>query len=226
MVVVNQATTMHTTPNVVPLHRGFVMRDYRLDLSFADGTVFFGTVSAISHEMAEEVACSRAHQRPEHIVRSDSRPMPLNNGFSDTLPTLDTSSALADMANALRRSEAVAEDLAAPAAPVPASLLHRAATAVRQLDAPAGCQGTGCRQGRDMPACDCNLLGRWRASQRAHQQQPLPAAIPQRRAHTASDVIGEMRIPLRRRDLVLAALAVTLSAVAIVLWSMPATWAS
>ena len=174
---------MARSAQVIPLHRGFVMRDYRLDLSFADGTVFFGTVSAISHEMAEEVACSRAHQRPEHIVRSDSRPMPLNNGFSDTLPTLDTSSALADMAAALRRSEAMPEDLP----PSPSGADFDAYNAAHKIHGQAACATTAAR------------------------------LAPLRRAHTSSSLVDDMRMPLRRRDLWLAAISVALSVAAVLL---------
>jgi hypothetical protein len=155
------------------MHRGFVPRTYALDLVWESGARFVGHIRALTREEAEDRASARMGETVYTLVRSSTRPLPLNDHseFSDTLPVLAASSALAEMANALRRSEAMADDL--PGDP------------------------------------------------------PAPTATQPRRTHTASHLMNEMRVPLRRRDLVLATLAVALSAAAIVLWSMPATpWAS
>ena len=233
-----QATS--ASAQIIPMHRGFALRTWQLDLVWESGARFSGRIQALTRDEAEDLASARMGETSSTLVRSDSRPMPLQSGFSDTLPTLDMSSALADMASALRRSEGMAEDLPPAAAPAtspaqPVSLLGRAATIVRTLDAPVGCTGSGCRQGRNVLACNCALLPRWSAAHRAAQsfeQQPQPQ--PQaHRAHATSwpehlvaddrDIV--YRLPLRRRDLIVATLAVALGAAAAVLWSMPGTWA-
>jgi len=173
---------------IIPLHRGFVLRDYHLQLEFASGARFDGIVFGVSHDVAEEIACKAIGEKSYNIVRSDSRPMPLQCSFSDTLPTLDPSSALADMAAAaaLRRSEAMPEDLPTDPGPGPS--------------------------GADFDA--------YNAAHRVHGQASSTTAgrlAPLRRSHTSSSMTDDMRLPLYRNDLWIAAAAVALAVASVLL---------
>jgi len=100
--------------HVIPLHRGFAPRLFALDLQFASGARFVGTVEAISRDQAEEIAANKLHESVDTLLGGSSRPMPLHGSFVDTQPggipddVVHTAIARADAA--LQRSEAVPGD--------------------------------------------------------------------------------------------------------------------
>lgn len=109
-----------TSAHVIPmaLHRGFAPRLFALDLQFASGARFVGTVEAISRDQAEEIAADKLHESVDTLLGGSSRPMPLAASFADTeLPEQQPAppddavrSTLARADAALQRSEAVPGD--------------------------------------------------------------------------------------------------------------------
>lgn len=114
----------HTSPHPIPvgntgrvyaLHRGFALRQFKLDLHFDSGARFVGIVDAVSADQAEEIAASRLRENVDTILRGDTQPMPLSNSWSDTqvpIPDDVVNTAITRADAALHRSEAMAEDLA------------------------------------------------------------------------------------------------------------------